>query len=188
MLTFSTALLAGGASTRMGRDKVLLKLPESGELLWERQWKLLEELGAKEMFWSGPPREGIPFCARVVADSVPGVGPLAGVSACLEAMRTDQLIVLAVDLPEMEGEVLFNLLARCTKRRGAVYQHGEFFEPLAAIYPKMSQALAADHLAQGRYAMQDFIREAVQREMMAVVPLPEGEVPYFKNVNAPGDM
>lgn len=188
MLTFSAALLAGGASRRMGRDKALILVDDSGLLLWQRQWQLLEEFSPKEMFWSGPPRQGIPFCARIVEDQVKDAGPLAGVSACLELLHTDLLIVLAVDLPEMHAAIFFNLLAKCQKRRGAVYQHGDFFEPLAAIYPKGLHTLAAEHLAQGRYAMQDFIREAVKREMMTVIPLPEAAQPHFKNVNTPEDL
>ena len=188
MLTFSTALLAGGASTRMGRDKALLPIGDSSLLLWQRQWHLLEQFRPKEMFWSGRSPPGVPFSARVVEDTFTDAGPLAGVSACLELLRSDLLIVLAVDLPEMNPAIYLNLLARCTKRCGAVYQRGDFFEPLAAIYPKVLQPLAAEHLAQGRYAMQDFLREAVQREMMAALPLPETALPCFKNVNAPSDL
>jgi len=188
MLTFSTALLAGGASRRMGRDKALLKMPGSDQLLWQRQWQLLEKFRRQEMFWSGPPRPGMPFSARVVEDSVKDAGPLAGISACLEVLHSDLLFVLAVDLPEMNAAIFLNLLTLCTKRCGAVYQNGDFFEPLAAVYPKFLQVLAAEHLAQGRCAMQDFIREAVKREMMAAIPLDEILAPHFKNLNTPEDL
>ena len=188
MPTFSTALLAGGASRRMGRDKALLKLPDSGELLWHRQWHLLETLEPKETLWSGPPRPEMPLGARVVEDSLKDAGPLAGISACLEVLHSDLLIVLAVDLPNMNAAIFLDLLNRCTTRCGAVYRQGDFFEPLAAIYPACLRALAAEHLAQGRYAMQDFIRVAVKREMMLAVPLLEETLPYFKNVNSPEDI
>ncbi len=188
MPTFSTVLLAGGASKRMGRDKALLTIPGSDLPLWQRQWHLLEQFRPKEMLWSGPPRAGIPSNARVVEDSVQDAGPLAGISACLDVLHSDLLIVLAVDLPAMNGAIFLNLLAQCTATCGAVFQHGDFFEPLAAIYPKVLSALAAKHLAQGRYALQDFIREAVKRDIMAVMPLPEAGRPFFKNRNTPADL
>ncbi len=187
-ITISTALLVGGKSRRMGRDKALLPVGDSGQLLWQRQWQLLEKFRPKEMFWSGPPRAGTPFAAQIVDDAIPNAGPLAGISACLDRMHTDLLFVLAIDLPEMTPAVFLNLLGPCEPRRGAVYQHENFYEPMAAIYPKCLHLLAAEHLAHGRYAMQDFLCEAVQREMMSGLPLPEAGRPYFKNVNAASDI
>jgi molybdopterin-guanine dinucleotide biosynthesis protein A len=186
--TFSTALLAGGKSRRMGRDKALLTVGNSDLLLWQKQWQLLEKFRPKEMLWSGPPRPGTPYSARIVADDVESAGPLAGLSACLKVMHTDLLMVLAVDLPEMNPAVFLNLLGQSGKRRGAVYQHDGFFEPLAAIYPKILHALAEEHLTQGRFAMQDLILQAIRKEMMTVLPLPEAGLPYFKNVNAASDI
>jgi molybdopterin-guanine dinucleotide biosynthesis protein A len=172
----------------MGRDKALLPISASGELLWQRQWQVLEQLQPHEIFWSGPPRPQMRAQARIVADGVKSAGPLAGIGACLEALRDDLLVVLAVDLPQMNAPFLRGLMAQCSERRGAVVRHGDFFEPLGAIYPKRLYVLAADHLAQGRYALQDFIREAVKQDALLVVPLEEDDVPLFRNLNAPSDL
>jgi molybdopterin-guanine dinucleotide biosynthesis protein A len=186
--TFSTVLLAGGASKRMGRDKALLPVGNVGQVLWQRQWDLLEELTPEEMLWSGPPRADMPERARIIADAAVNAGPLGGIAACLKALRSDVLVVLAVDLPQMRASFLRGLLARCTETRGAVAQYGEFFEPLAAIYPKHLHSLAAEHLAQGRYAMQDFIREAINLAALEVVPVACADSTLFKNFNAPSDL
>jgi len=188
MPTFAAVLLAGGASRRMGRDKALLEVPNSGQLLWQRQWQVLEALEPVELFWSGPARPRMPENAKVMADRVANAGPLAGLSACLHDSSSDLLIVLAVDLPRMTAPFLRGLMSRCTNTSGAVIQHGDFFEPLAAIYPKRLQSLAADHLAQGRYALQDFIRKAIKFDAMTVVPCNEEDAPLFKNVNAVSDI
>ncbi len=90
----------------MGRDKALIELPGSGLLLWQRQWKVLEDLQPEEMLWSGPPRPQMPDRARVIPDVVKNAGPLAGISACLDELRSDLLVVLAVDLPEMSAAFL----------------------------------------------------------------------------------
>ena len=172
----------------MGRDKALLRLPDSNLVLWQRQWQLLEDLQPEEIFWSGPPRPEMPEKCRVVADLVENAGPLGGIGACLEVLRTDLLVVLAVDLPGMSAAFLRRLLARCTENSGVVTTRGDFFEPLAAVYPKRLASLAAEHLAQGRYAMQDFIREAVKLDALATIPLEPEEVPLFKNLNRPADL
>jgi molybdopterin-guanine dinucleotide biosynthesis protein A len=94
MLSFSAVLLAGGESTRMGRDKALLPLPDSGLLLWQRQLRVLEELRPGQLFWSGHSREGMPTHLSVVSDVVEKAGPLAGICACLDILKSDLLVVL----------------------------------------------------------------------------------------------
>jgi molybdopterin-guanine dinucleotide biosynthesis protein A len=185
--SFSAALLSGGKSTRMGRDKALLTLEGSNVALWQRQWNVLEELQPGEIFWSGTPRAGLPEGALVVLDSVENAGPLAGISACLEVVRTDLLVVLAVDLPGMNAGFLRGLIGRCTENCGAVAHHDDFFEPLAAVYPRGLGGLAREHLAQGRLAMQDFIRAGIGRKAMKAVALEGETVGLFRNVNSPAD-
>src|SRR5476651_1092157 len=101
MPSFSAVVLAGGRSTRMGSDKALLSLPGSDLLLWQRQVRVLEELKPEEIFWSGAARPGLPENLRLIADEVENAGPLAGISACLNLLESDLLVVLAIDLPRM---------------------------------------------------------------------------------------
>ncbi len=185
--SFSAALLAGGQSTRMGRDKALLTLPGSDLPLWHRQWRVLQELQPDEMFWSGPIRPGLPENIRIISDKIATAGPLAGISACLDVSRSDLLVVLAIDLPEMTAAFLRDLLTHCSTDCGAVVRHGIFFEPLAAVYPRQLQALASDHLSQGRYAMQDLVREAITQGLLRDFPLDEKDAALFKNMNNPSD-
>jgi molybdopterin-guanine dinucleotide biosynthesis protein A len=188
MPSFSAVLLAGGQSTRMGRDKALMPVPGSGLLLWQRQLRTLEELRPEEIFWSGPARSNLPGHVRVIPDEVENAGPLAGISACLNLLQSELLLALAIDLPRMNVAFLKSLLARCSPSCGVVARHDDFFEPLAAIYPKGLHVLAAEHLSTGRYAMQDLIREAVRRGLLQAFPLGEKDVPLFKNLNSPADL
>jgi molybdenum cofactor guanylyltransferase len=172
----------------MGRDKALLPLPGSDLLLWQRQLRILEELQPEEIFWSGPERPGLPRHVRVVSDGVENAGPLAGISACLNLVQSDLLVALAIDLPRMNALFLKSLLARCSPSCGLVARHGDFFEPLAAIYPKSLLVLAAEHLKQRRYALQDLVREAAQQGLLEVFPLSETDKLLFKNLNSPTDL
>jgi molybdopterin-guanine dinucleotide biosynthesis protein A len=71
----------------------------------------------------------------------------------------------------MSAAFLQSLLARCSTEGGVVAKHGDFFEPLAAVYPKRIEALARKHLQEGRYAMQELIREAVNQGILKLFPL-----------------
>jgi molybdopterin-guanine dinucleotide biosynthesis protein A len=172
----------------MGRDKALMPISGSGLLLWQRQLRVLEELGPEEIFWSGSTRPGVPGHVRVIPDEVENAGPLAGMSACLNVLQSDLLVALAVDLPRMNAAFLRKLLGQCSASCGVVCRRGDFFEPLAAIYPRELRGLAAEHLAQGWHALQDLVREAVQREMLRVVSPGEGDESLFKNLNSPDDL
>ena len=188
MPTFSAALLAGGQSTRMGRDKALLPIPGSGRLLWQHQLAVLCELKPETIFWSGHPRSGMPAEVRVLPDEIENAGPLGGISACLNELESDLLVVLAVDLACMDASYLGKLVQHCTPTRGAVPQKGDDFEPLAAVYPALLLTLADDRLQQGRYTMQDFVREALRRELVETVPVGDEDAAKFTNVNSPGDL
>jgi molybdopterin-guanine dinucleotide biosynthesis protein A len=130
----------------------------------------------------------MPGNVRLVDDPLRSAGPLAGVCACLAVATTDLLIVLAVDLPHMDAGYLKRLANRCTPVRGAVPQRGEDYEPLAAVYPSLLYPLAADRLRQGRYAMCDFVHEALRRELIDVVAVSDEDAAKFTNLNSPEDL
>ncbi len=186
--TFSAVLLAGGKSTRMGSDKALLVAPGSSLPLWQAQLRTLERLQPARIFWSGPARPGLPAHLHQITDAIPNAGPLAGISAALDALENDLLVVLAIDLPGMTSTFLSSLLMHCTTQAGAVAQNGRFFEPLAAVYPKVLAGLAREHLKAGRHALQDFIREALPGNHLVTFPLSETEALLFKNLNSPADL
>lgn len=105
------ALLCGGASRRMGRDKARLEL--EGRTLLERASSLLGRSCARVVACCGEaPRYaelGIPLVLDAPGDS----GPLAGVAAALATLASDELLVVApVDLPWLEAEALARVVGR----------------------------------------------------------------------------
>src|SRR6266566_3753822 len=56
-MNFSAVILAGGKSSRMGRDKAFIKV--GGQPLLARQIQLAQTVGAKEIFISG--REDVDY-------------------------------------------------------------------------------------------------------------------------------
>src|SRR6516165_1804185 len=99
-VTFSAVLLAGGESRRMGTDKATFLF--RGKPLWQIQLETLRALRPAEIFVSARtdptwrPND-MPF----IADIPPSCGPLSGLAASLDQMRTTHLLALAIDMPWM---------------------------------------------------------------------------------------
>jgi molybdopterin-guanine dinucleotide biosynthesis protein A len=184
----SAVLLAGGKSTRMGRDKAGVEL--DGQLLWQRQLATLKALHPRELFISGRP-EG-PYVdggIEVIPDLHPGCGPLSGLEAACWRMRTPLLCVLAIDLPWMTSGFLDRLVKIAMQDgRGVVPQNGEYFEPLAAVYPRGMMNLIGERLRQADHSMQGLVRRAVELDLVIPLAIGEEERSLFRNVNTPADL
>lgn len=183
-LTFSAVLLAAGRSSRMGVDKAMLRMADGA--LWERQLGVLRAAGCREMMISARPEQTwVPASTLVVHDARPDAGPLAGIAAALAQTDATHLMVLAVDLPRMEPGWLMRLKSHCAPGVGAVGRHAEFFEPLAAIFPRELRGAAESALGSGELSLQRFIGSA--GEAMTAVEISPAEAIWFTNWNAPGE-
>ncbi len=142
---YSLLLLAGGKSSRMGKDKAGLTL--KGKSFPEHLLDKAQKLGIRQKFLSGHDWETQDVC--VVEDIYKDRGPLGGIHACMKAMETPYCLVLPVDVPQIPLEVLETLLCvheeQCRQKRGEyplLLAHGDREEPLIGIYPvKMADAI-----------------------------------------------
>jgi molybdenum cofactor guanylyltransferase len=186
-VNFSAVILAGGKSSRMGRDKAWLEV--DGRPLLARQIQLARESGAAEVFISGrADTDYAAFGCRVLWDKFGGAGPLAGIERALDAAMSPLLLVLAVDLPEMSVEFLRRLGAGCAENFGAIPRVNENIEPLAAFYPKISHSPAEALLCNRRNAVATFAEHCVQSGLARFVELPAAGSRHFANWNAPVDL
>lgn len=169
----------------MGRNKAFLEW--AGQPLWRRQLTTLAGLSPEQLMISGSPRpEWNGY--EIVTDEVAEAGPLAGITAALRKCLTPCLVVLAVDLPGMETTFLRSLLQLGGDAQGAVpYQSGRF-EPLAAVYPVVSVALAEAALRAGDFSLQNFSRRAREQGFVVERPILKAELHLFTNLNTPADL
>ena len=101
----SAFVLAGGESSRMGRDKALLVLP-TGETLLDRALRLAKSVSEMVRVVAPNARYSEIAGAPVVEDIYPACGPLAGIHAALSASATELNLVLGVDCPLVTPELL----------------------------------------------------------------------------------
>ena len=105
-------VLAGGRSSRFGRDK--LAEPFDGRPLLHHAIAAVQAVAGEIVVVVAPGDEpAVPEGARIVHDAAAFEGPLAGLSAGLEALDADieRVIVVAGDMPTLQSAVLSSLLA-----------------------------------------------------------------------------
>jgi len=149
------ALLVGGASRRMGCDKLALRL-EGGERLVERPAAALREV-CGTLLAVGTPSGGDLGLAgfRAIPDALAGQGPLGGLLAALEAATTRWVLLLAGDMPRLSGAFLAALQAEAMldPDRALIPRSARGLEPLAAAYPVALAAPVRAALQAGRSAV-----------------------------------
>ncbi len=190
-MNFSAVILAGGKSSRMGRDKALLEI--DGQPLLSRQIALARAAGAVQVCISGRAElDYTIFGCRVVMDRFPEAGPLAGIERALAATSESHLLVLAVDMPALTADLLRRLRPMDTTTGVIPLVNGRI-EPLVAYYPKAAEIIAVELLDQAISGQcqspgpTDFARECVARSMAHFVELPAEDARGFKSLNCPGD-
>lgn len=97
-------VLAGGQSSRMGRDKA--QLPWRGQTLLAHACATLQAAGASRVLVSGD-YPGF----DCVADGAPGLGPLGGVASVVAAVPDGVLVLIPVDMPLLSPALLRQLAA-----------------------------------------------------------------------------
>lgn len=105
----SAIVLAGGRSSRFGRDK--LAEPVDGRPLLDHAIEAVGPLGSEILVVAAPgaaPR--LPPGATLIHDLVPFEGPLAGLLAGLRAASEPVVLVVGGDMPSLAGPVLEAML------------------------------------------------------------------------------
>ena len=183
-LDCTAILMAGGKSSRMGRDKAWIDY--HGRPLWQAQ---LEKLGfAREILISTRAAAFTAPGCRVVRDDPGHSGPLAGLHACLKAATCDRVLLLAVDMPEMTSGHLRALAENATPEVGVVPEADGFYQGLAAVYPRRILPLLEEILSSTDTSFQNLCRQAFARGLMKAQPISPEEECLFTNWNRPEDL
>ena len=183
-MNFSAVLLAGGASSRMGRDKSTLYWKGSTLLL--HQAEILRQSGAHQLLLSGPAEQSslVPGFA-LVQDSENLAGPAAALADVWRATDASVLVVLAVDVPRIPPDYLRDLaLGALQQERSVVPVRGGRYEPLVAAWHR--SCLAEFFGAAGR-SLQNICANLVKMDLLTVREVTDGESQLFENINTPAD-
>lgn len=183
----AAAVLAGGRSSRMGRDKAVLRV--KGRRLVDLVCARLAPLFPEILVAVGRRRLTPPPGARVVRDRFPGRGPVAGIHAALRAARHEAVFIVACDMPRVSPRLAQLLWHRLAGARGAVPTGPRGPEPLCAFYRRDLAGPLARRLRRGALAARDLARlPGVCRIAWRDVRRADPTGVSFVNVNRPADL
>lgn len=106
----SVVILAGGRSSRFGRDK--LAEPIDGRPLLGRAIEAVRPLATEIIVVVAPDATPeVPDVVRVIHDPVAFEGPLSGARAGIEAATGSVVLIVGGDMPDLVGAVLESMVA-----------------------------------------------------------------------------
>ncbi|MFO8058107.1 MAG: molybdenum cofactor guanylyltransferase [bacterium] len=180
-------ILAGGKSTRMGRDKALLKV--EGLTVIRRVADALSPCCSRLAVVCGPDDDygflGLP----VIRDLEPGEGVFMGLYSGLCRMETERALVAGCDMPYIRTSLAAHLAELSESADIVVPRIRGNYEPLFATYSKACLAPARDLLDSGEKR----IRKLYELVPTGVVEEEEikrfdPDLSTFVNLNFPADL
>jgi molybdopterin-guanine dinucleotide biosynthesis protein A len=172
-------LLAGGKSSRMGRDKALLEF--SGAPMIQRTANLLTALVIKTTLVISANQSGNPhdtndasdtnrysnFGLPTIADSWPSFGPLGGIATALANAQSKWCLILACDMPFLTKEWLTFLLGHIAQHETEapteidviIPETTRGLEPLCALYRASCAPILAATLDRGVRKVTDAVAD-----------------------------
>lgn len=180
-------ILAGGASSRMGRPKALLEI--AGEPMIVRTVRLVGSVVGPATVVGGA-REYVNLGFRAIEDDVAGAGPLEAIATALRLSDAPWNLILACDLPYLTREWLEFLVKRGLESQAdaVIPMNVLGAEPLCAVYHKCGEPLIRTALEHGVRKVTDGLKylriEAIEPAEWKAF---DSEGLLFKNMNSPED-
>jgi molybdenum cofactor guanylyltransferase len=184
---FSVAVLAGGESKRMGRDKALLPLNERPLIA-----HVVDRCGScsDDVFVvTKRPRQLQSLRFRVVVDDFEEQTPLSGIVSALRAAARPYVFVCACDMPFVSPTLIRMLADRAEGFDAAVPRRDGRAEPSHGVWAADASDVVATALQAGERAVYRVLETMhvawIEEDDWRVVD-PDGR--SFVNVNTPEDL
>lgn len=177
-------LLAGGKSSRMGKNKAFLEL--NGKPLIEWNLERLHSIFQEVLISSNEPGLYECYGEKVVYDRFAEHGPLGGLHACLEKAEHEYAFFAACDMPFLQAD-LIQFMASLTEGQDIVVPEAAGgLHPLFAIYKRSCLPIIENNLKAGRLKIIDFYPQCNVRYVREKELEPFGDPNWLlSNINTP---
>lgn len=178
--SLTALILAGGGSSRMGRDKALLEL--NGVSLLANLCLAAESVTDRVYVitpWAERYHPLVPSACQFIREVIPQEnskpqGPLFGFVQGLAQVQTEWVLLLACDLPFItatELKLWVSYLPNIPDNIIAFLPRGiKGWEPLAGFYRRSAKPLLEDFIAQGGKSFQPWLQQQQVAELVVTKP------------------
>ena len=150
-------ILAGGKSSRLGRDKALEKI--GGQYLIERVIDSLSQLRDDIIIVTATPNQLSDLNVEKVLDTYPRTGAKVGLCTGINASLSFYSLVVACDLPLLNIDLLGYLLDSASGFDAVIPRIDDKIEPLHAVYSKNCIPILDEHISKGKLKISDLFNE-----------------------------
>lgn len=181
----TAAILAGGASSRMGTNKALLKV--DGVSIIERTYRTLAQLFENIIVVTNAPEDYDFLPCRKVQDIYQDFGSIAGLHSALAHSTTERTFVTACDMPFIDPTIIRYL---CQLQQGGYDAVIPFSsggqEPLQAVYTSSCKKTFEDAIIKQEQKILDILpRMHTRLVTWDEIQKISGSLNSFLNVNTP---
>lgn len=182
----SLALLAGGRSIRLGEDKVFASFSNGTLIEWMRD--RYSRLFPHTFVVTRDPTRFESLGLPVVNDALDETGSATGLYTAVLASPTKRVLCLAVDTPFVTTRFLRVLAEKSRGYDVFVPRHGEYMQPLCAVYSKAVLGAYREFIQSGRRRIFDIYPDL----NTGYLDLDGGEYGdpevLFMNINTPAEL
>jgi molybdenum cofactor guanylyltransferase len=183
-------ILAGGRSSRMGRDKAMIEI--AGVPLIRRIYDVIATCVDLDQIyivtpWPEQYRQVLPPNCNFILEQQPHQGPLIAFSQALAEINAKWLLLLACDLPNLSTPVIQSWIDRLPSldSQSIAYlpRHiSKGWEPLCGFYRQICRESTIEYIDSGGRSFQGWLKMNVVTELVIADPL------CLVNCNTPADL
>ena len=180
------AILSGGKSTRMGRDKATIRVGETS--LIGHTYAVAKEIFTDIMVVSSLHTSIDGVAARIVHDALPIPGSLTGIASALLNADTPYVFVLGCDMPFLSHAAILYMIDQVHGEHVIIPRTEAGFEPLHAIYHRSCLSPMLTVLERGHMKVTDLFALLRVRALPSNPLFLNRGVSVFTNVNTREDL
>ena len=179
-------ILAGGVSSRMGKDKGLCEF--KGKSLVSYAIEALFPICDTILISSNNTEDYQKFGLDVVVDEHKNIGPIGGIYSSLSRSATKHNLVISCDTPFINTQLLEYVLENVDGYDIVVPEHGNsYIEPLAGYYSTSVISVLEDSIKAIDFKLMNLFSK-VKYKSIKVDTISGYSAKLFKNLNTPSDL
>lgn len=159
-------ILAGGKSSRMGRNKLVMKYKEKPIIQW-----VIDSFNSKKCYISVADLEGVNTLRKeivnddviFVTDKLIEYGPLEGLRRLLMRIDKEYLMVFSGDMPLVNKEFVEALAEEYRGENALVVTSGDIIHPTCGIYSKKLLGKIEELIKKDEHRLKELINDTYVR-------------------------